>query len=78
MSRNLDWRVEAMTPVEAPELQAELQAILDLQLADNCKAWELQPDGTWRKRRPAPGDAPRPSQRELMARASRRATTRPA
>ncbi len=78
MSRNLDWRVEAMTPVGAPELQAELQAILDLQLADNCKAWELQSDGEWRQRRPAPGAPRRPSQQGLMERASRRATNRPA
>jgi len=78
MSRNLDWRVEAMTPVVAPELQAELQEILDLQLADNCKAWDLQPDGSWRQRRPAPGEPCRPSQQELMARALRRAVPRPA
>ncbi|MCB1009078.1 MAG: polyphosphate kinase 1 [Acidobacteria bacterium] len=76
MSRNLDWRVEAMTPVSAPELQAELQEILDLQLADNCKAWELQPDGTWRQRRPERDEDRRPSQRELMARATRRASAR--
>jgi len=73
MSRNLDWRVEAMAPVDAPELQAELQAILDLQLADNCKAWELSPDGSWSQLRPAPGEPRRPSQIELMARAVRRA-----
>jgi len=69
MSRNLDWRVEAMAPVQAPALQAELQAILDLQLADNCKAWELGPDGLWRRLAPAPGEPRRASQQALMERA---------
>jgi polyphosphate kinase len=49
MERNLDRRVEAVVPVEAPELQARLQEILDLDLADDTRAWELDPDGTWRK-----------------------------
>ena len=69
MSRNLDWRVEAMVPVETPELQGELAAILELQLADNCKAWDLQPDGTWTRRQPAPGEPRRSSQQLLMERA---------
>ncbi len=67
MSRNLDYRVEAMVPVESPDLQAELQWILDVQLADNRKAWRLEPDGTWRKVRPAPGEPERASQAILMA-----------
>ncbi|MEO8274792.1 MAG: polyphosphate kinase 1 [Thermoanaerobaculia bacterium] len=57
MSRNLDYRVESMVPVESLELRAELQWILDTQLADNRKAWELQPDGSWRKALPAGADA---------------------
>jgi polyphosphate kinase len=69
MSRNLDHRLEAMVPVNAPELRAELQAILDLQLADNRKAWELLPDGRYVQRRPAPGEPVRVSQVELMDRA---------
>ncbi|MCL4839026.1 MAG: polyphosphate kinase 1, partial [Thermoanaerobaculia bacterium] len=73
MSRNLDWRLEAMVPVDRPELQAELQAILDLQLADNCKAWELQSDGAYRQRTPAPGEPRRASQELLMDRALQRA-----
>jgi len=73
MSRNLDWRVEAMVPVLAPDLQAELAAILELQLADNCKAWELAADGSWRQATPAAGEPRRPSQAALMARALGRA-----
>ncbi len=62
MSRNLDRRVEATVPIAAPALRAELQAILDAQLADNCKAWELRADGSWEQRCPAAGEPARSSQ----------------
>jgi polyphosphate kinase len=76
MSRNLDARVEAIVPVEEPRLQEELKAILDLQLADNVKAWDMRPDGTYVQRRPAPGEEPRSSQDLLMQRALERAERR--
>jgi polyphosphate kinase len=47
MPRNLDRRVEAAVPVDEPELQARLQEILDVNLADDTLAWEMQPDGSW-------------------------------
>jgi polyphosphate kinase len=47
MPRNLDRRVEAMAPVDDPELQARLQEILDVNLADDTLAWQLAGDGTW-------------------------------
>jgi polyphosphate kinase len=75
MSRNLDYRVEAIAPVEDPRLQEELKAILDLQLADNVKAWDLRADGTYQRRRPAAGEPARSSQEILMQRALDR--TRP-
>ncbi|HEX6864103.1 MAG TPA: polyphosphate kinase 1, partial [Thermoanaerobaculia bacterium] len=68
MSRNLDFRVEAIVPVEEPRLQEELDAILDLQLNDNVKAWEMQPDGSYVQRRPEKGEEPRSSQDLLMQR----------
>jgi polyphosphate kinase len=49
MPRNLDRRVEAMAPVADPDLHARLQEILDVNLADDCLAWELHGDGTWSK-----------------------------
>jgi polyphosphate kinase len=73
MSRNLDYRVEAIAPVEDARLQEELKAILDLQLADNVKAWDLRADGTYVQRTPAAGEEPRPSQELLMQRALERA-----
>jgi polyphosphate kinase len=52
MARNLNGRVEAITPVEEPALRDELRAILDIHLSDNAKAWELHADGRWTKRVP--------------------------
>ena len=72
MSRNLDYRVETMVPVESPELRAELQAILDVQLADNRMAWELESGGSWRKVRPGPDQPVRASQADFMEKALRR------
>jgi polyphosphate kinase len=46
MPRNLDRRVEIAFPVLDPRLQAQLQEILDTQLADTAKARVLLPDGS--------------------------------
>ena len=73
MARNLDGRVEAIVPVEEPRLQEELKTILDIQLADNVKAWEMRADGSYVQRRPADGEEPRPSQELLMQRSLERA-----
>ena len=50
MPRNLDSRVELVVPVEAPELQAELEDTLERCFADDTFAWVLEPDGEWRRR----------------------------
>ena len=50
MPRNLDRRVEAITPVRDPDLAKDLEEILGITLADNCQAWELQSDGSYKKR----------------------------
>jgi polyphosphate kinase len=49
MPRNLDSRVEAVVPILDPDLRARVQEILDVELADDELAWELQSDGTWTK-----------------------------
>ena len=69
MPRNLDARIEVITPVEDPYLVAEIDAALDLMLADTAGCWTLDADGTWHRRRPADGDAPFSSQAALMERA---------
>jgi polyphosphate kinase len=47
MKRNLEDRVEVITPVESEDLRKELRGILDVQLADRRSAWEMQSDGTY-------------------------------
>jgi polyphosphate kinase len=69
MPRNLDRRVEALTPIEDRALQARLEEILAVVFADDLLAWELQPDTTWRR---VPTVAGVDSQRTLQARARER------
>jgi polyphosphate kinase len=47
MPRNLDRRVEVLTPVVDPDLQARLDEVLDVELADDVLAWTLGSDGRW-------------------------------
>ena len=64
MPRNLDTRVELITPVLDGAVRADLLDTLDRSLATDAHAWKLQSDGTWRKRKPH--DPPRSVQGELM------------
>jgi polyphosphate kinase len=48
MPRNLDHRVECVTEVLDPDLQARLDEIFDLNARDDVLAWELGPEG-WTK-----------------------------
>lgn len=68
MPRNLDRRVEAVTPVEDPHCTAELKEILDILLSDNQQAWELQSDGSYLQRQPIPDQRERNAQSILMER----------
>ena len=68
MPRNLDRRVEAVTPVEDPDCAKKLKEILEILLADNRQAWELQSDGSYIQRRPTDGNPERSAQQTLMAR----------
>ena len=52
MSRNLNRRVEAVTPIKDPDIAKELQEILGIMLSDNRKAWDLQSDGQYIQRHP--------------------------
>ncbi|NQV07334.1 polyphosphate kinase 1, partial [bacterium] len=49
MQRNLNGRVESVTPVLDPRICRRLDEILEVALADDSLAWELRPDGSWRK-----------------------------
>jgi polyphosphate kinase len=72
MPRNLDRRVEAVTPIEEPALVQEVQTLLDIMLSDNRQAWDLQPDGTYVQRRPGPHEPERNTHLLLMERARQR------
>jgi polyphosphate kinase len=72
MPRNLDTRVELLTPVRDAALRAELIDTLERCLADDTSSWELREDGGWIRRTPSP-EQPRSAQRELMERHSARA-----
>jgi polyphosphate kinase len=77
MPRNLDTRVELVSPVLDETLAADLLDTLDRCFADDVSAWELGGDGGYIRRTPA-GPEPRSVQRELMtghaARAAEAAT----
>ena len=74
MPRNLDRRVEVLVPVLDPSLQARIDELLEIELADDVLAWTLGPDGRWE--RPAGGSVD--AHAELQRRAVDRARSRPA
>ncbi len=71
MRRNLDRRVETIAPVCDPRVQEELERIFEVYEMDNHSAWDMQPDGSYVRRRPAPGEAPRPAQQMFIELARR-------
>jgi polyphosphate kinase len=71
MTRNLESRVEVVTPVGDPALCEELRAIFDAELSDRRSAWDMQPDGSYVQRQPGNG-VEGGSQQALIAAAERR------
>jgi polyphosphate kinase len=72
MRRNLDRRVETITPVEDRTLQRQLQGILDVYQEDNCSVWDAQPDGTYLRRQPKSDEPCRKAQYMFIERAQSR------
>lgn len=68
MVRNLDYRVEAITPIDEPALCQHLKEALDLAIAGQGHSWQLQPDGSWRLLRPDGGQCSLGLQEQLMTR----------
>ena len=64
MPRNLDTRVELLTPIDDQDLKAELEDTLERCLADDTNAWTLAADGDWARRE----GGTRSVHRELMER----------
>ena len=78
MPRNLDHRIEVLTPVEDGRAQQDLLRAFDVLLADNASAWEMSSEGRWMKLRPKKGDRGRQAQQVFMRSASARARRRAA
>ncbi len=79
MDRNLSRRVEAVAPVENRHLRERLWEVLQVQLADERNAWQMQADGTYTQLRPAsraPKLAREGTHVTLMKRARARARVR--
>ena len=64
--RNLRRRVEVVAPVRDPACRRRLDAVLEAELADPT-AWDLDPDGGYHRRTPAPGADGRSSQERLLS-----------
>jgi polyphosphate kinase len=71
MPRNLDRRVEVLTPVETPEHQSRLREIFQVELADDIRAWELGPDDRWTRTGPEVGGDSQERMDELIRRRAR-------
>ena len=72
-NRNLAERVELITPVEEPALQAQLIKNLEWALNDNRLAWDLHSDGRYTLRYPAPDEKVRNFHDTLMKQTKKRA-----
>lgn len=69
MTRNLDRRVEILSPIEGSAQRERIAEILSIDLADDVQRWELQADGGWTRH---PSDGGDSSQERLHLRALER------
>lgn len=77
MKRNLESRVEVVTPVEDKSLQVRLREILDVQLQNKRSSWDMQSDGTYTQRQAGKEDDPRSVHEILIALAESRLAASP-
>jgi polyphosphate kinase len=76
MPRNLDRRIEVLTPIENGRARQELAAILDSGFADNVNAWSLEQNGSWHRRTPQKGEKAHSHHLNLQRRTLQRARRR--
>ncbi len=69
MPRNLEGRVEVVVPVESAPLAARIDEFLQLCLADDVLAWQLDAEGAWHR---VPRRRSLAAQEELVRRAAAR------
>lgn len=67
MPRNLDARVELVTPVEDEIARDQILDVLERCFADNTSSWVLDSSGNWSRLDPEGGER-RNAQEELMER----------
>jgi len=72
MKRNLEERVEVITPVEPNDLRTKLREILDIQLSNQCSGWDMQADGTYIQRKASVRAEQEGSQEILIQQAGKR------
>jgi len=66
MTRNIDYRVEAVTPIEDVDLRRQLKCNLELLVRDNRRRWTMNPDGSYDQQTPAEGEPVVDTQAVLM------------
>ena len=67
MPRNLDRRVETLFPIKDARIRAYIRdAIMEVELANNVRARQLQPDGSYARVQPRPDEAAVDSQAWLL------------
>ncbi len=66
MQRNLDRRMESVMPVSDNRIKKTLEKTLKIYQNDNHSAWDMLPDGSYKRRRPKKGQKPRPAQETLI------------
>ena len=49
MRRNLDRRIEAVTPIEDYELKSKIYTLLQTYIKDNYFSWIMKEDGSYAK-----------------------------
>jgi len=49
MRRNLDRRIEAVTPIEDSELKSQLKTLLQTYIQDDYFSWIMKEDGCYAK-----------------------------
>ncbi len=68
MPRNLDHRIEVLTPILDPELRRKIREdILEVHLADNVQTWQLQADATYTRLKPSSKEAAVNAQERMIA-----------
>ena len=76
MQRNLNRRVETIMPVSDPVLKQELEQTLQIYENDNCSAWDMKPNGRYKRRCPRKGQKRRAAQEVFIELIGRQSTNK--